>query len=260
MQIQTTSDGFDLVLDGRLLLRHRSDAPCLFVGQGDARMDMYRGNFDIEDYVVERTPLAHAVVSGSRRSPSPPLPGQPVRLVLRVSGGDSDACHCLPDRGSVHQPDLAARRGRAGRARLGRRRADVVFRHARPPLSALDLGARRRARQDDGDHLQGGCRPARRAATTGTPTIRSRPISPLGAMRCMWRPRPIRLSISGKLTSTRSRSGPCPERIELTARPTFVALVEAMSERFGRQPPLPEWVYGGAIIGLKDGAQLLRAA
>ena len=65
MQIQTTSDGFDLVLDGRLILRHRSDAPCLFVGQGDARMDMYRGNFDIEDYVIERTPLAHAVVSGS---------------------------------------------------------------------------------------------------------------------------------------------------------------------------------------------------
>ena len=27
-----------------------------------------------------------------------------------------------------------------------------------------------------------------------------------------------------------------------------------MSDRFGRQPPLPEWVYGGAIIGLKDGA------
>ena len=63
--IQTTSNGFDLVLDGKALLRHRSDAPCLFVGQGEARMDMYRGNFDIEDYVVERTPLAHAVVSES---------------------------------------------------------------------------------------------------------------------------------------------------------------------------------------------------
>jgi alpha-glucosidase len=46
-----------------------------------------------------------------------------------------------------------------------------------------------------------------------------------------------------------------PERIELTARPNFMGLVEAMSERFGRQPPLPEWVYGGAILGLKDGAK-----
>jgi hypothetical protein len=65
MQIQTYPDGFDLLLDGRLLLRHRSDAPCLFIGQGDARMDMYRGNFDIEDYVIERTPLSHAEVSGT---------------------------------------------------------------------------------------------------------------------------------------------------------------------------------------------------
>jgi sulfoquinovosidase len=46
-----------------------------------------------------------------------------------------------------------------------------------------------------------------------------------------------------------------PERIELTACPSFISLVEAMSERFGRQPPLSEWVYGGAIIGLKDGAK-----
>src|SRR6478735_923175 len=87
MKIQTTSNGFDLVLDGRLILRHRSDEPCLFVGQGDARMDMYRGNFDIEDYVIERTPLAHAVVSGSDIAFSA-APGQPVRLVLQVSGDD----------------------------------------------------------------------------------------------------------------------------------------------------------------------------
>ena len=28
-----------------------------------------------------------------------------------------------------------------------------------------------------------------------------------------------------------------------------------LSERFGRQPPLPDWVIGGAIVGLKDGAR-----
>jgi alpha-glucosidase len=89
MKIQTTSNGFDLVLDDRLILRHRSDAPCLFVGQGDARMDMYRGNFDIEDYVIERTPLAYAVVSGSQIAFSA-APGQPVRLTLELSDDERD--------------------------------------------------------------------------------------------------------------------------------------------------------------------------
>ncbi|MDG2571281.1 hypothetical protein P7L87_27390, partial [Vibrio parahaemolyticus] len=87
MQIQTTADGFDLVLDGRLILRHRGDAPCLFVGKGDARMDMYRGNFDIEDYVFERTPLAHVVISGSDIAFSA-APGQPARLILQVLGDE----------------------------------------------------------------------------------------------------------------------------------------------------------------------------
>ena len=108
MQIQTTDNGFDLVLDGRLILRHRSDAPCLFVGQGDARMDMYRGNFDIEDYVIERTPLAHAVVSGTEIAFSA-APGQPVRVMLNVSGDGRNAVDGFPFGGSVDQPRLAAR-------------------------------------------------------------------------------------------------------------------------------------------------------
>jgi alpha-glucosidase len=44
-----------------------------------------------------------------------------------------------------------------------------------------------------------------------------------------------------------------PERLEIWTAPTFVGLVESVAARFGRQPPLPEWVYQGAIIGLKDG-------
>ena len=78
---------------------------------------------------------------------------------------------------------------------------------------------------------------------------------PLGATRCMSRRLPIRHSISGKQDFHEIEVWAVPERIELTARPTFVALVEALSERFGRQPPLPEWVCDGAIIGLKDGAR-----
>lgn len=62
MPVIVVPEGFDLVLDGRVILKHRKDDPCLFVGVGHARMDMYRGNFDIEDYVVERVPLRHAKV------------------------------------------------------------------------------------------------------------------------------------------------------------------------------------------------------
>ncbi len=41
--------------------------------------------------------------------------------------------------------------------------------------------------------------------------------------------------------------------IEITAAPSMVELVGRLSTRFGRQPPLPEWAIGGAVVGLKDG-------
>ena len=44
-----------------------------------------------------------------------------------------------------------------------------------------------------------------------------------------------------------------PARLELFGAQTFVALVERISTRFGRQPLLPDWVYQGAILGLKNG-------
>ncbi|MFN3451572.1 MAG: alpha-glucosidase, partial [Sphingorhabdus sp.] len=42
--------------------------------------------------------------------------------------------------------------------------------------------------------------------------------------------------------------------LELFDAPTLPALVTKMSDRFGRQPALPEWAISGAIVGLKDGA------
>jgi len=46
-----------------------------------------------------------------------------------------------------------------------------------------------------------------------------------------------------------------PERIDVFAQGSYSALVTALSDRFGRQPKLPDWVMQGAVVGLKDGAR-----
>jgi sulfoquinovosidase len=253
MKIQTTSDGFDLVLDGRLILRHRSDNPCLFVGHGDARMDMYRGNFEIEDYVTERTPLGHAVVSGSQIAFSA-APGQPVRLTLDVSGSDRDGI--------------------------------VAFSEADAAINRIWL----RIAAETGEHVWGGgeqmsyfdMRGRRFPLWTSEPGVGRDKTTEITFKADVtgksggdyWNtnyPQPTYLSSRRYALHVETTAYSAfdfrqdafheieiwavPERIELTARPNFMALVEAMSERFGRQPPLPEWVYGGAILGLKDGAR-----
>jgi alpha-glucosidase len=252
MKIQTNSNGFDLILEGRLILRHRSDAPCLFVGKGDARMDMYRGNFDIEDYVIERMPLAHAVVSGSQIAFSA-APGQPVRLTLELSGDE--------------------------------RNGAIVFQTGDAAINRLWI----RVVAEQGEHVWGGgeqmsyfdMRGRRFPLWTSEPGVGRDKTTEITFKADVtgksggdyWNtnyPQPTYLSsrryaLHVETTAYSAfdfRRGDfheveiwgLPERIELTARPTFIVLVEAMAERFGRQPPLPEWVYGGAIIGLKDGA------
>ncbi|TDL31188.1 alpha-glucosidase [Jeotgalibacillus sp. S-D1] len=62
LSVHHRGDQFEVELDGRLLLRHTSQSPCVFVGQGSEKMEMYRGNFDIEDYIIERIGLGFALV------------------------------------------------------------------------------------------------------------------------------------------------------------------------------------------------------
>jgi alpha-glucosidase len=253
MQIQTTSDGFDLVLDGRLILRHRSDNPCLFVGHGEARMDMYRGNFDIEDYVIERTPLGHAVVSGSRIAFSA-VPGQPARLTLDVSGSGQD--------GIVTFNGADATINRIW-LRVAAERAEHVW-GGGEQMSYFDMRGRRFPlwTSEPGVGRDKTTEITFKADVTGKsggdywntnypqPTYLSSRRYALHVETTAYSAFDFRQDAFHEL-----EIWAVPERIELTARPNFVALVEAMSERFGRQPPLPEWVYGGAILGLKDGAK-----
>jgi alpha-glucosidase len=61
--IQSIEDGFEVIFNEKVLLRHTLESPMLFIGRGQDSMDMYRGNFEIKDYVIERSPLLYADIS-----------------------------------------------------------------------------------------------------------------------------------------------------------------------------------------------------
>jgi alpha-glucosidase len=245
------ADGFSLQLAGRELLGHGADRPCLFVGRGEARMDMVRGNFDIEDYVSERSPLAHVQIDGDRLAFSE-APGQPVRLVLILDGRTL----------RVEAPD--------------------------PSINRLWL----RVMAEKGEHVWGGgeqmsyfnMRGRRFPMWTSEPGVgRDKTTEVTFKADVNGRaggdyfntnyPQPTYLSSAHYALHVETSAysvfdfrheafheieiWAMPERIELFAADTFVDLVSALSTRFGRQPLLPDWVYNGAIIGLKDGLNSL---
>lgn len=248
MKLEQTQTGFTLLLNGRVILEHSDASPAIFVGYGQERMDMYRGNFEIEDYVIERRPLFHAQIDGDRISLSDG-PGQQPRLILTIA---EDA---------------------------------IKFDAADPKLNRLWV----RIKADDDEHVWGGgeqmsyfdMRGRRFPLWTSEPGVGRDPTSEItfkanvkdkagGDYYNTNYPQPTYVSsalyalhvetTAYSVFDFRQKAfheievWAIPERLELFAAPTFVELVEALSSRFGRQPPLPEWVYNGAIIGLKDGA------
>ena len=52
-----TDTGFDLLLDGKVLIRHSGARPWIHAGRGEAEYRMYRGNFKITDKVAETVAL-----------------------------------------------------------------------------------------------------------------------------------------------------------------------------------------------------------
>ncbi|MCV9936786.1 alpha-glucosidase [Boseaceae bacterium BT-24-1] len=255
MPLLRHADGFDLVVDGVILLQHRTDAPCLFVGHGEASVAMYRGNFAIEDYVIERRALRHAQVAADGASVTLSMTeNAPAELRLVVTQNGSDAVLSFEVLGS-------------GCDRMWLRVPSAPGEHlygGGEQMSYLDLAGRRFPLWTSEPGV----------GRDKTTEITFKADCEGGAGGDYWTtnyPQPTYLSSRRYALHVETTAysvfdfrhdgfheveiWEVPARIELFVRDSLVALVGALSGRFGRQPPLPDWVYNGAIIGLKDGTR-----
>lgn len=247
MRIVSIDAGFELLIGGLALLRHRADAPALFVGRGTPRVEMYRGNFDIEDRIEERIALRHAEIDRDRISLAP-APGQPPLLKLDVSD-DGIAFVALDPALNRFWLRIAAEPGE----RIwggGEQMSYVDMAGRRFPLWTSEPGVGR----DKSTLLTMQADAMGRAGGDYYHTNYPQPTW-LSSRR-------YALHVETTTYSAFDFRDPAfheievweiPARIELWQRPTYAALVTALSDRFGRQPRLPDWAIGGAIIGLKDG-------
>lgn len=251
MRVDVTPDGFDLSFGGRLILRHTAAAPCLFLGRGDARMDMYRGNFDIEDRLTARLPLSVARVM---------VDGIGWRISFTVADGIAPIAE-LQVIGNILRPTVTAPNINRFWLRIAAEAGEHVW-GGGEQMSYFDLKGRRFPLWTS--------EPGVGRDKTSEITFKADVTGKAGGD--YWNtnyPQPTYLSsrkYALHLETTayaafdfrqdgfhELEAWAVPEQIELFAAESFAGLVTQLSDRFGRQPPLPEWVYNGAIIGLKDG-------
>jgi alpha-glucosidase len=236
-----TGDGFELRFGGRTLLRHTPACPAVAIAQGAPDIEMIRGNFRIEDQPQHYRELCAWERSGDRVA----FEGAALSWsdnVLTLS-----SAHAAYDRLYVR---FHAESGEAVWGG-GEQMSYLALQGRRFPMWTSEPGVGRDkstelTRAMDASGLAGGD-----YWTTNYPQPTF--------LTSGW----TALHLDADCYSVLDFTDPRHHAVEVwssSARFEFFAadgprpLVSQLSERFGRQPRLPDWIIGGAIVGLKSGA------
>lgn len=247
VRLQPAESGFDVFAGGVLVIRHRADAPALFVGTGTPRVDMYRGNYFLEDRLAERVALREAVIEGSRVTLS--ANGRALLAVTVQDGALAlEALDPVLNRFWLTIVGEAGERFWGG----GEQMSYVDMAGRRFPMWTSEPGVGRDKStlmtfQCDRDHRSGG---DYWNTNYPQPTYLSSRRYALHVDTTAYSCFDFRDAAAPTIEAWE-----IPARIELFAGDRFAAIVGQLSLRFGRQPQLPAWAYSGAILGLKDGTR-----
>ncbi len=237
--------GFDLHFAGRLIMSHRRDRPALTLARGNSAVTMVRGNFRIEDSPIDPiepcdwTLLPNAAQLLHNGTEVAQLRIEAGQLVVNAADPATDRIwlrfHAEPGEavwGGGEQMSYLALNGRAF------------------PMWTSEPGVGRDkstelTQQMDASGMAGGD-----YWTTNYPQPTF--------LTSRW----LGVHLDASCYSVLDFTDPAAHQVEVwsnTARFELFAaegpqeLVGILSDRFGRQPPLPDWAIGGAIVGLKDG-------
>jgi len=246
-QFLALEEGFDLHFAGRLVLRHREDCPPVVIARGNARMAMDKGNFLIED-----KPFGHRMPSDWRLEDDRVVlsDGKEDLAILAWSGNrlDLDAIDPACDRLTLRlhaEPREAVWGG-------GEQMSYLALNGRRFPIWTSEPGVGRDkstelTRLMDAQGMAGG---DYWNTNYPQPTF----------LTSRW----LAVHLNAACYSVLDFTDPQVHAVEawagnvafeFFAEPDPAALVSSLSSRFGRQPALPDWAIGGAIVGLKDGAR-----
>lgn len=240
-------DELACLLGGREVLRSSADKPALMVARGAPTVEMVRGNFAISDTPHDITQLRHAWAEDDAVLLSA-AKGGPALLRLSANG---DALHVETlapgfDRVWI---DLVAHPG------------EHVW-GGGEQMSYLDLAGRRFPIWTSEPGV---------GRDKSTELTRLMDEQGMAGGDYWWTnyPQPTFLTSSlvachldSSAYSVLDFTDPAHHRIEawqgaftleFFADESITGVVGQLSTRFGRQPPLPDWAIGGAIVGLKEG-------
>ncbi|MGI6055336.1 MAG: alpha-glucosidase [Clostridium sp.] len=232
------------------ILETRKDKPMIYVGCGAESVDMYRGNFKIEDYVIERRPLFVTEVKQDGEDVVLDLQGE---LGIRIQRKDSCAVLFFEQKNpAINRFWFRVNAEQEEKCYgCGEQMSYFNLRGRHFPLWSSEPGVGRDKttyvtwRSDVENGGAGGD-----YYNTNYPqqTFVSSRHYYLHVDSTAYADFDFRNEDFHEL-----QIWEVPASIRIEAADTFLELLEKESAFFGRQPELPEWVYNGLVIGVQGG-------
>lgn len=250
MKLVHNGTDWSLVNGNKTILSQKIGKPVIYVGCGQENVDMYRGNFKIEDYVIERRPLAASVVKVDENGAEIDFGGE-MTMVIRLDGDlaqlsftnvnpainrfwfrvdAKETEHCYGCGEQMSYFNLRGRHFPLWTSEPGVGRDKTTYVTWRSDVENGGAG---------GDYYN---------TNYPQPTFVSSEHYYLHVDSTAYADFDFRNPDFHEL-----QIWEVPASIRIEAAGSFLELLEKESAFFGRQPVLPEWVYNGLIMGVQGG-------
>ncbi len=257
MELTSSHTGFKITHKGRVVLEHTEISPAFYLGVGQSTFDMYRGNFDIKDYLSERLPLKQftLVENATDNVITLSLNGQEalkVRVFETAEKRLKIEFISLDETYNRFWIRIAATEGEAVYG-CGEQLSYFNLRGKNFPLWSSEPGVGRN----------------KNTYTTWQADVKDKAG---GNYYNTNYPQPTFVSdkkyfchlettayADFDFTHTSYHELQCwniPEYLLFDAEDSFPELMTNITDVFGRQPELPEWVYNGVILGIQGGTEI----
>ncbi|KAE9530208.1 alpha-glucosidase [Testudinibacter aquarius] len=254
MKLKYIENGFQIIQDDRILLNHTSDNPAFFVGMGQEKISAYRGNFDIQDILMEKIPLTHCQFDNNQIQLSYQNNTPPLLILMYSSLEDGKSILTIKSENpTLNRFWIKLSSSESEKVwGCGEQMSYFNLRGRHFPLWTSEPGVGRdksteltflsdKYNKAGGDYYN---------TNYPQPTFVSSEHYACHINSSAYADFDFRNQTYYEL-----QVWEIPESIEFFTAPTFLELVEKLSLRFGRQPELPEWIYNGVILGLKGGEE-----
>ena len=251
MKTVVTENGFRLERGGQVILEASAEKPLVYAGFGRETVDMYRGNFKIDDYVIERRALPAAVKEMADGTLHLDFAGE-IEGELRTEGDLAEL------KLTAKNPEINRFWFRVAAAAdehvygCGEQMSYFNLRGRHFPLWTSEPGVGRDKStyvtwRSDVENKAGG---DYYNTNFPQPTFVSSRRYYLHADTTAYADFDFRHSDFHEL-----QFWAVPESIRIEFADSFPALLEKETSFLGRQPALPDWVYKGLIIGVQGGSE-----